>query len=74
MWSGFSRRGGVAVGSDIFRRDVFSFWAPLDQQFLYEMARLARAATANLLADNFSATGLYDKELIATAAAPQSGN
>ncbi|MDE3090211.1 MAG: hypothetical protein KGJ80_12585, partial [Chloroflexota bacterium] len=32
----------VAANSEIFRRDTYSFWAPLDQKFLSVMAKLAR--------------------------------
>jgi hypothetical protein len=31
-----------AVWSELFRRDVFSFWAPLDRQFLAAMVKFAR--------------------------------
>jgi hypothetical protein len=33
----------IAANSEIFRRDVFSFWQPLDQKFLGAIAKLARA-------------------------------
>lgn len=36
--------GGVASTPEIFRRDAFSFWAPLDQKFLAVMAKSARIA------------------------------
>lgn len=34
--------GGVAMSSTIFKRDSYSFFAPLDQQFLRCMAKLAQ--------------------------------
>ena len=37
------KAGGVAVSSEIFKRDSYSFFAPLDQQFLRCMAKLAQA-------------------------------
>jgi len=33
---------GMASSEEIFRRDVFSFWAPLDQQFISLMVRTCR--------------------------------
>ena len=36
--------GGVASAPEIFRRDAFSFWAPLDQRFLAVIAKSARVA------------------------------
>jgi hypothetical protein len=33
---------GMASSEEIFRRDVFSFWAPLDQQFISLMVRASR--------------------------------
>jgi hypothetical protein len=33
----------IAGNADIFRRDAYSFWAPLDQKFLALIAKLARA-------------------------------
>jgi hypothetical protein len=33
----------IAGNAEIFRRDAYSFWAPLDQKFLALVARLARA-------------------------------
>lgn len=33
---------GVAAATEIFRRDSFSFWSPLDKQFLAEMVKYAR--------------------------------
>jgi hypothetical protein len=33
---------GVAVGPEIFKRDNFSFWEPLDKQFLADMALYAK--------------------------------
>jgi hypothetical protein len=36
--------GGVASAPEIFRRDTFSFWAPLDQKFLAAIAKSARVA------------------------------
>lgn len=35
---------GVAASSDIFRRDLFSFFAPLDQQFLATLVKAAQLA------------------------------
>jgi hypothetical protein len=35
--------GGVAASESVYRRDVFSFWQPLDQRFLEAMAKLAAA-------------------------------
>ena len=35
---------GVAASSDIFRRDLFSFFAPLDQQFLATLVKTTRLA------------------------------
>lgn len=35
---------GVAASGEIFRRDVFSFWAPLDQKFLAVIVKSARIA------------------------------
>ncbi len=32
----------IAANNEIFKRDVFGFWAPLDQRYLLAMARLAR--------------------------------
>jgi len=34
----------IAANVDIFRRDLFSFWAPLDQEFLATIVRAARLA------------------------------
>jgi hypothetical protein len=34
----------IAANVDIFRRDLFSFWAPLDQEFLATIVRTARLA------------------------------
>lgn len=39
-----SGMGSVASSPEIFRRDVFSFWAPLDQKFLAVIVRSARIA------------------------------
>ncbi len=33
----------IAANADIFRRDAYSFWAPLDQKFFALIAKLARA-------------------------------
>jgi hypothetical protein len=33
---------GVAGSPEIFRRDAYSFWAPLDQEFLTEMVKFSR--------------------------------
>lgn len=33
----------IAGNTEIFRRDVYSFWAPLDQKFLALVTKLARA-------------------------------
>lgn len=33
----------IAANANIFRRDAYSFWAPLDQKFLALIAKLARA-------------------------------
>ena len=33
----------IAANAEIFRRDAYSFWAPLDQKFLAVIAKLARA-------------------------------
>ncbi|MCX7840881.1 MAG: hypothetical protein N2559_15710, partial [Anaerolineae bacterium] len=33
----------IAANADIFRRDAYSFWAPLDQKFITLVAKLARA-------------------------------
>ncbi len=35
---------GVAASPDVFRRDVFSFWAPLDQKFLADIVKTAQIA------------------------------
>ncbi len=35
--------GGVAAAPEAFRRDAFSFWAPLDARFLSLVTRFARA-------------------------------
>ena len=35
---------GVAASPDVFRRDAFSFWAPLDQKFLAAMVKSAQIA------------------------------
>lgn len=35
---------GVAASPDIFRRDAFSFWAPLDQKFLAAIVKSAQIA------------------------------
>jgi hypothetical protein len=37
------RAPNIAANADIFRRDAYSFWAPLDQKFLALIAKLARA-------------------------------
>jgi len=34
----------IAANADIFRRDAFSYWAPLDQQFLAAMVKSAQLA------------------------------
>jgi len=40
----FPRRlGAPGTGQDVFRRDVYGFWSPLDAAFLRLMARLAQA-------------------------------
>lgn len=36
--------GSVASSPEIFRRDAFSFWAPLDQKFLQVLVKSARIA------------------------------
>jgi hypothetical protein len=36
------QQGGVAMGPEVFKRDAYSFWAPLDQQFLRCMAKLGQ--------------------------------
>lgn len=92
----------IAANTDIFRNDAFSFWAPLDQEFLVSMVTAAktagidyispfwstlffsyidydsttaalsygdvtvalnRAASQNILNDQFSSTGLFYKQL-----------
>ena len=35
--------GGVATTPNIFGRDAFSFWAPLDQKFLEVMTKFAQS-------------------------------
>jgi hypothetical protein len=35
---------GVAASGEIFRRDAFSFWGPLDQKFLAVMVKTAEIA------------------------------
>lgn len=40
----FSALGSIAAAYNIFKRDVFGFWAPLDQQYLATMVRLCRLA------------------------------
>lgn len=95
----------IAANADIFRKDAFSFWAPLDQQFLADIAKSAqlagieyilpfwtmyffsyvdydtstaqssyseinalvqKAATQNMLADQFSSTGEFYHKLTGT--------
>ena len=34
--------GSVATGSEVFKRDAYSFWSPLDRQFLTVIVNLAR--------------------------------
>jgi hypothetical protein len=41
--------GGDAAWTETFRRDGFSFWAPLDQRFLADMVKFARAAGVEYL-------------------------
>ena len=39
----------VAAAADVFRRDVFSFWQPLDQKFVMLMLRLAETERIGLV-------------------------
>ena len=48
----------IAANSDIFRRDTYSFWAPLDQKFLAVIAKLARAKNIEYVS-LFWATNLF---------------
>ena len=48
----------IAANSDIFRRDTYSFWAPLDQKFLALIAKLARAKDIEYIS-MFWATNLF---------------
>jgi hypothetical protein len=41
--------GDVAANADVFKRDAFSFWTPLDEQFISLMARLAGRTQADML-------------------------
>lgn len=34
--------GAIAATADIFRRDMYSFWSPLDQKFLTTLVKFAR--------------------------------
>jgi hypothetical protein len=43
------RLGGPAPGQEVFRRDVYGFWSPLDASFLRLMDRLARARGLDLV-------------------------
>ena len=38
----FSESTSIAANEEIFRRDAFSFWTPLDQRFLRAIAKLAQ--------------------------------
>lgn len=40
---------GIAADAEIFRRDVFSFWAPLDKQFLECIVKSARLASIDYI-------------------------
>ena len=57
----------IAANSDIFRRDAYSFWIPLDQKFLATMAKLARAKNIEYVsafwATNFFGYLNYDSKL-----------
>ena len=44
-----TENGGVAMSSNIFKRDSYSFFAPLDQQFLRCMAKLAQVGDIEYL-------------------------
>ena len=41
--------GSVAANDVVFRRDVYSFWAPLDEQFISAMVKLADLLKADFL-------------------------
>lgn len=99
---GTLRTTSIAANTDVFRNDAFSFWAPLDQEFLASMVTAAktagidyispfwstlffsyidydsttatlsygdvtgalnRAASQNILNDQFSSTGLFYKQV-----------
>jgi hypothetical protein len=55
-----------AAWSELFRRDNYSFWAPLDQQFLAGMVKFARTNNVEYLSpfwtNLFFAYLLYDKD------------
>jgi hypothetical protein len=40
---------GVAASPDIFRRDLYSFWAPLDQQFFATIVKVAQLANIDYI-------------------------
>ena len=48
----------IAANSEIFRRDTYSFWAPLDQKFLAVIAKLARSKNIEYVS-LFWATNLF---------------
>lgn len=48
---------GVAASPDIFRRDAFSFWAPLDQKFLAVIVKSAQIAGIDYISPFW--TGLF---------------
>jgi len=48
----------IAANAEIFRRDAYGFWAPLDQKFLAVIAKLARAKNIEYVS-LFWATNLF---------------
>jgi hypothetical protein len=49
-----TNEGNAAANPDIFKRDAYSFWAPLDQQFIAEIVKLARIKGGELVSPFWS--------------------
>jgi hypothetical protein len=50
-----SENTGIAANEEIFRRDSFSFWSPLDQKFLSTVSRFAEAEGLEFVSPFWSA-------------------
>lgn len=47
--AGSGDSAGIATDSNIFKRDVYSFWAPLDQEFLANLVTFANVAQVSYI-------------------------